>query len=270
MENNQTVTATEKEITIYAKIGDMEGLNQATRIEKHEQAEGEFITGQRCRIRVIETTNQEGEVEVKYLLTIKAKDKDVEEGVVSCIESTIEVDKSFALAFVKAGAHRLSSKTRYVFTSKDVILSVDGEQHSIPNVIYEVDVFNKIDGSGVSEWAKIDVEIDALEAYIKEHFEGMEDVKYTIKISHLPFKPIEGIMMFNASEEQKAFIDKLYDIEYIKKINQREEEPEEDDDSVKIEKTQSDDGDSTEEVINDTSDTPETVEEEIDKVNENQ
>lgn len=200
---------TEKEIVIYAKIGNMAGLEEATRNEKQYQVERMLDTGVTSRVR--KTTKEDQET---YEFTIKHKN--VDDNMQSSNEYTITADESFLKGYEKI-ADRYMDKVRYIYSSSNVILNtnINGEDISIniPNIDYEVDTYIKPDGI-YSEWCKIDVEIDKILSYVDVRYPDITDLNFVIKISHLPFKPTNAILVSTATEEQKQFISDLWTNEF--------------------------------------------------------
>lgn len=206
LEDTESVENNETEVIIYAEITDFEGLKEATRIEGHYQLNGEFSNGTRCRVRA--TTKGD---EVNYTFTYKVPTSQ-QKGLEANKEYNIEVDKDFFSGF-KAVADQAVNKTRYIFNSEKVELAFYiGEEKriiEIPNIEYEVDVYYSKDNAVIA-WCKIDVEVDGILDHISAKFPELEAIKLTIKISHLPFKPINPILTLSANDEQQKFIDQLW------------------------------------------------------------
>jgi hypothetical protein len=196
--------ANETEVVVYAKIGEFEGLKLADSKEDHIQLEGKFGNGVNCRVRKV--TREEG---VKFFFTYKLNHKTVGSAIDSIQEYTVEVDESFFEGF-RFVATRELKKTRYNFKSSKVTLTTDQSKtidHS--NVNYEVDVYTKADGE-LSDWCKIDVEVDIILDTIEEEHPDSKDIKFTVKVKHLPFKPYESILAMNANDEQKLKLDDIW------------------------------------------------------------
>ena len=194
----------ETEATIYAKIGNVEGLKEAEHVEHHEQLEGPSVDGGRFRCRKT-TTDQD----VTYVLTMKVKTVGGIAGIDGSIEYDLPIDEAFYTAFKHLSTKRLD-KTRYVFhgeSTKD--LDTDSDV-VLPAVKYEVDVFKKQDG-GYSEWVKIDVELDDVIAKLREHGVDPDKATLKVKVSHLPFKPVGGFIAKQATEQQKAILSDIWD-----------------------------------------------------------
>lgn len=201
----------ETEVAVYAKITDWNGLKLANHKEHHVQLEGSFVAGPRMRVRIINDN--------EYILTMKVRQENAGE-VISNNEHNVSVDKGFAEDFKKC-ASKMVVKDRYVFNSSNVTLklNVDNEVKAIqiPNIKYEVDVYEKATGDQ-SEWCKIDVEIDSILKFLNTEYPEIKEFKLNIKVSHLPFKPVEPILAQNATDEQKAFLSSLWDNEFNRLI----------------------------------------------------
>lgn len=101
-------------------------------------------------------------------------------------------------------------KHRYIFEATNVNLTTtDNNVIELPKLVYDVDCFTNPDG-GYHEWCKIDVEIDAIIEYFNKYSLDIKDTALKVKVSHLPFKPVEAFIAENATDEQKQFIDELY------------------------------------------------------------
>lgn len=188
----------ETELTIYAKITDLAGLQQATSKEEHIQAEIKTDSG-RVRVR---KTSKDNLVELVQTIKTKANDSGL-------IETSTKIDEEFFKAFLSLCSEYMD-KHRYIFEATNVKLTTtDNKVIELPKLIYDVDCFTKDNGS-YHEWCKIDVEIDAILEYFNEHNLDIKDTALKVKVSHLPFKPVEAFIAENATDEQKAFIDELY------------------------------------------------------------
>lgn len=197
--DNESVKAIETEVVIYATIGNPEGLNEAASKEEHVQLEAKFTKeGGRSRVRKVIKDD-----DTDYIYTIKFKQKEESDQASASVEHNVEVDADFFEAF-KAVSERALKKTRYTFNSESVTLKLqNGEEEQdieIPNVQYEVDVYTKADGS-ISDWCKIDIEVDNIINYIAKHHKDLEGWKLKVKVSHLPFNPSECILGSEANTE---------------------------------------------------------------------
>lgn len=215
-ESNDTKQNKETEVAIYAKIGNPDGLQEANSFELQEQIEGKFAKGPKSRVRKTTKDNTD-----TYVFTFKVKSENTEEVVRANKEFNVDVDKDFFEAFKTSIAEKFVIKTRYIFNSENVELTFmqDSEKKNIaiPNIIYEVDVYKKPDGT-LSEWCKIDVEVDNILNFLDKEHPGLKDVKLNIKISHLPFKPEEAILGTTQNEKEKAFLSDLWDNEFNHKL----------------------------------------------------
>lgn len=202
---------TEIEVAIFAKVTNPEGLREAISKEHHEQLEGPRTDGGRFRCR--KTTDNKG---ISFVLTLKVpvKEGDGVSGVGGNIEEDVEISEVFFNTF-KNVSTKLLKKTRYVFESKDakIVDLEDQDLPPLPVMRYEVDVFETQDG-GVSEWVKIDIELDELKEFLEKAGKDINDFKLTFKVSHLPFKPVGGFLSVMATPEQKKFLGELWDKQY--------------------------------------------------------
>ena len=214
LEAAETTEATEQELTLFAKIGDMEGLQKAGESEEHIQLEAK-LGKQFCRVR--KTTKGD---DVKYVFTFKVKDADVDQ-IASSKEYNVEVDKDFFEGFAKV-AESKQEKTRYVFDSEKVLLMIDGDENlksiELPTMHYEIDVFKTPSGE-ISEWCKIDVELDTALLFVAKNYPELKDVKLKVKVSHLPFKPKDVMQSTTEVSDQRALIDRLYSEEFKTVLN---------------------------------------------------
>ena len=201
-------TEREKEKTVYAEVGDWDGFKEADSFEDHIQYEGKLVNGNFHRFRVVapngDVDKAEGVYTVKRRLSANIEVRDFEE-----INKVMPID--FKDIFRFACDHFLC-KTRFVFLAKSVKLTMsNGETQEIvefPEIKYEVDVFTNKQGQRLP-LAKIDIEIQNLEAYVKEHYPHLGDYKLRLKVSGLPFKPFNIIAPEN-SPEAKAEVDEFW------------------------------------------------------------
>jgi hypothetical protein len=221
LQTKGSVTAPETEITIYAKIGRPEGLKEADDCEEHEQIQARLTDSSRIRIR---KTIKNGVASLS--MTIKNDLKDTHEGLDATQETTIAIDEGFYQAF-KEGASEVIQKTRYCFHSKNVTASIiDGTERksiTLPNVKYEVDVFH-VDKHNSCVWCKIDIEVDAIEKFIRQNYADVKDIKLSIAVSHLPFKPTEMFMKeADMPQMHQSLLDDLWENYFTQKINSTED-----------------------------------------------
>lgn len=196
---------TETEIVIYSEISNINGLELADSKEKHFQLETNFINGDKCRVR--RTIKEE---DINYTFTIKIKNKD--SNISKCEELEKEVDELFFKTFFKT-SDNIVQKIRYTF-NRSISIIINGEKIIIPDINYEVDVFFKKDygvrGCLVSDWCKIDIEIDKVISYLEENRPGDEDIEISLNISDLPFKPKNSILASNCTDKEKEKIKELW------------------------------------------------------------
>ena len=197
----------ETEFTVYAKVSNPKGLNQADAIEHHIQLEKSLGDKGRCRVR---KTQGVGHEKIEFTLKSKADDAGI-----THTEHTVPVDQDFMDSFAHVCDHKWI-KTRYKFVTKSVTMTLAGSEEGeieLPEAIYEVDVFTKPDGE-VSEWCKIDVEVDKLQDFIKSKYPDVDKMRLVVKISHLPFKPVMAMDKIRSNPEVIRRIDELYETEY--------------------------------------------------------
>lgn len=197
--------AMETEITIYAKIGDYSGLEQATSQEIHAQYEYRLPENQgRQRVRA---TTVDGTT--LYTQTIK---KPVIGDHPAHIneETTTEISEEYYQAWLDLFRVKGVNKVRYTFVSKTVKLKNASGETSMPPVKFEVDVFFDEQGNK-SKWCKIDIELDKLFEYLGDQHPTIDKVNSTIKISDLPFKPEHAFLGSSDSPEHQAAIKNFWD-----------------------------------------------------------
>jgi len=198
----------EKEIIIYAKIGDPSGFRMADATEEHFQVENLLANGSKLRAR--KTTKSGVD---QYKLTLKQKVKGPTSAIAENNEFSMDITPEFFAAFREASS-KFIRKTRFIFNSKSVKVKLTGHNRTteveLPSVIYEVDVFH-VDHKNKCLWCKIEVEVQNLDAFIRQNYPDLIDVTTSIKVSHLPFKPEDGFVMSDdATEEQVALVDELW------------------------------------------------------------
>lgn len=199
----------EREAVFYCEIGNAEGLRQARDTIKQEQAEADMNGGVRIRVR-----REEVQGRISFECTTKSKMMGAG-GISESLETTVPVDEAFFKAFCK-GANHILRKTRYVFRSKQVLLTLHHEhsQESVKlnDLNFEVDVYNNHAGDTM-RMVKVDVEVDSLKRELTERFPEMdlEKVSIGIKLGSLPFEPENIITADSATDEQKQRIDKFWE-----------------------------------------------------------
>lgn len=207
--------AAETEFEIYAKITAPEGLKAALKIEKQLQAQVRFNDNLRERVRKTEYSG-----EVDYALTIKSR---IDGQTTACWdEETVVIGKKYFDLWL-AGCEEYFVKDRYIFKSTNVVLDISEEGKALdpitlPEVLYEVDVFLNPEGESCV-WCKIDIEIDRIQDFIKQNYPDIEVGKVDIKVSHLPFKPVEAFVKGEHNTgKQKELIDTLWREVYPHKL----------------------------------------------------
>jgi hypothetical protein len=200
----------EQEITIYAKIGNMEGLSQAALIEPQEQAEIKTPTG-RIRVRKISLNGRQPtyELTTKRPIAIGAIRKDR--------ERTKKINEDIYSMFMDV-APSFMSKTRYVFKTEQLRIK-RGDMEAViqtSDLAFEVDVFTKADGS-ISPWCKIDIETQKIAEILEKNNIGVENIKLIASISRLPFAPDHIVIDNKAVDDpdRKALIRMLYEKEFL-------------------------------------------------------
>lgn len=214
LEEDKSGKLAESEIVIYAKIGDIRGLEQADEIIQQDQLEARFENGIPCRIRKSTVKGQEP----TYTFTFKVPTVGQQDGqntlIKEVMEYNTEVDAGFYEGF-RLNANRFITKTRYVFNSKNVTFKAKNDDEvvtlNVENVKYEVDVYQDAEGNTV-EWCKIDVEIDHIFAMLNSMYKDVDKFNLTISVSHLPFAPQEFFLQ--GSENKQELIDQIW-LKYV-------------------------------------------------------
>ena len=198
-----TTKSSENEITVYADIGDLSGLDQALSKTTQTDYVAKFEKdGCKARVRIIETEDSK---RIEY--TIKIKNPDQGNGAVaSCTEYTVEVDELFLEGF-KVIAEEPITKDRYVFETKEATVSIGEDETktmSVEGIIYEIDIL-----ANNPNQCKIDIEVDKVIEAVTDI--GNADTKINIlaKVSHLPFKPTNVFSVFNGDQEK---VDKFWEL----------------------------------------------------------
>lgn len=210
----------EDEIVIYAKIGNMAGLEQAKSKESHEQwmvrPEGE--ASKRGSFRVRKTTK---EGHTSYDLTLKLRQASAD--LTSSQEITNTIDESAFKGFRTISGQGMI-KERYSFPATNIIATnSDGSGTRLDYselfavLKWEVDVFPDGNG-GYHPWCKIDFEINALMDALEERGTDPSKVKFSANPKLLPIQPSEIIIQSSATHEQKELITKLYDDYFLTKL----------------------------------------------------
>lgn len=197
----------ETEIVVFARVGDFNGMKEATSVVAIDQLE-RFIPG-KGRMRTRKTVSNEGTV-----FEVGVKTIGTQEGVaLKRDEEESPVTGGFFECFRNV-AETLTVKNRYIFDGTHSVIELESGDTKLPPVKFEVDVYKKHDGS-VSPWVKIDIEIDEFNKAVQTIPElKNKDLVFNIKVTHLPFKPQEAFIVGAATDEQKQLMAKLWQTEF--------------------------------------------------------
>lgn len=200
----------EEEITIYAKIGNMEGLAEASLVEQHEQAEIKTDIG---KIRIRKTTIN-GRLPVFDLTTKRPTGTG---SVIKNRERSRKINEETYNLFMDV-CPTFMAKTRYVFKAERLVIKRGDLDATIKtnDLAFEVDVFTKSDGS-ISEWCKIDIETDKIAEILTKNNVTVNSIKLIASISGLPFMP--NFIVIDSKdkddEDKKQLISALYKNEFL-------------------------------------------------------
>lgn len=204
----------EKEITIYAKVGNPAGLDQAIEIFDQEQAQNRAPNG-RIRVRM---ERRRGGGDWTYELTTKENFSNGG-GMQECEEDNEPINVRMYEMF-KRVCDVFQRKVRYVFKVEHVTLNAPGLTGAleVPELKYEVDRFITASGE-MSTWVKIDVEIDALmEAMQKANLDTEKPLDLKLKLSSLPFQPTDFFMEDPSNPKSKQLISAIFDTEFNRPV----------------------------------------------------
>lgn len=203
----------EKEITILCKIGNFEGLQQSFDNEHHLQAQ--ICKNDKGMVRIRKTTFVGKRTNTPAIeLTTKTQISDG--GIRSVQEKTEPIDESIFSQLLEV-AEKYMDKTRYLFKMETLEVSFEDKIYDLSDIglVYEVDVFKKKDGS-VSQWCKIDVEVQGIEEKLKELNLDVEKISFKVVISKLPFEPTDFILVDEEENADKQeLIRELFDNEFL-------------------------------------------------------
>lgn len=205
----------EQEVEILAKITNPDGLAQAFAIEKQIQAQIRTKLGV-IRVRKTTTFAKSGEEndDAKYVLTTKFKEH--VDGIKSNRETDADISEDIFQQFLSV-AETYMNKTRYKFHVEKLEVTVGDQVHQLDtkDLVFEVDIFTKADGS-ISTYCKIDLEVQGLADQFEKYGITANDVKYSIKIGTLPFKPTDFVLNDGSDDpDKKALISKIYENEFM-------------------------------------------------------
>lgn len=171
----------EKEITIYARVGDFKGFREANEVENIQELIHRVEGKGRYRVRKILGSNG-----TRYVAGIKS------EGYGGSIKTAIDEETSISASYFEANriiADRLIVRDRFTFNGEAAKLEINNKLVVLPPIKYQADVFIRHD-LVECEWVKIDIEVDDLFKAIEALKGDVPDVpSITISVTHLPFKP---------------------------------------------------------------------------------
>ena len=200
----------EKEIVFLIRLGSFDGLAQAPIVEHHEQYFFETAstkTGQKGSERVRARTL---EGHVNYIRTLKIKLPD--QGNAKDAEELEEVCSKEWFDAYKLIAPKGAIKQRYKFPFKAIKVVSPNKTIflTIPDVYLEVDMYPKQDGDGYHEWARLELELGAIEKEMDKYYKDRGTYDINIKPSLFPFPITQIINPRDAEGEDKLLVDKLY------------------------------------------------------------
>lgn len=201
------MTNKESEIVVFARVGDFNGLKESTSVVAIDQLD-HWVPG-KGRMRTRKTVDSEG---TRFEVCVKTAGKQEGAALVREEEESLVTGGFFEV--FRNIAEVLTVKNRYVFDGTHSVIEMETGEVKLPPVKFEVDVYKKHDGS-ISPWVKIDIEIDEFMKAVQTipELRG-KDLNFTIKVTHLPFKPQEAFIVAAASEEQKQLMAKLWQTEF--------------------------------------------------------
>lgn len=203
----------EKEITILCKVGNFEGLKQAFDTEHHLQAQ--ICRNDKGMLRIRKTTPVGKDAETPVIeMTTKTQISDG--GIRSVSEKTTPITE-VAFDQLMEVADKYMDKTRYLFKMETLQVTHGEKTYDLSDLglVYEIDVFKKADGS-VSQWCKIDVEVQGIEEKLKELSVPAEEMNFKVAISKLPFEPTDFVLVDDEENADKQeLIKQLFDTEFL-------------------------------------------------------
>lgn len=159
------------------------------------------------RSRGRKTINLDEPGKPEYTFTVKTEVKS-DDGMDEHKEITnLITEDIFNSLFEKATLY--TEKTRYTFKSNSSFINFENKKFILPDILYEVDVY-KDKNNLIFDYCKIDIELNKVLDYINTTFPNIKEIDLKLKLSHLPFKPINVIDSNNCSDEDKELIDNFY------------------------------------------------------------
>lgn len=208
-------TAAEIELCYFCELTKPEGLSEAADTEMQEQYEYRLPPGpqgqRRGRIRIRKTTKNN---ESTFVETIKMPADPT--ALLGDMESNADVSEPYYNVWRSLYQVSGQRKIRYTFVSTEVTMMYLGNEIKLPPVKFEVDIF--LDKVGKkSKWAKVDIEVQDIIAFLKKSHEDVDAAKFEINFSCLPLGIGEVVSAVSKKAEDRAAIDaffKMYEIPY--------------------------------------------------------
>lgn len=205
----------ETELVFYARVGNPQGLEQASEIIYQEQAQVKAPVG-RIRVRM---EKRKGQADWSYNLVTK-KGYTTNTGAQTSEEPEAVPVTAEVYEMFKSVCDQYMRKVRYVFKIEKITIEAPGltGQLQVEGLCYEVDRFLTPDGS-YSEWVKIDLEIDALNEALKTAGLTLDVRQHIVaKLSALPWQP-EAAFHDDGSKDNamRKLVDEIYAKEFIRK-----------------------------------------------------
>lgn len=212
--NDAGVIAKSKEVeaTIYARITKPQGLTQASGSEQQEQAEIKIDKKRKFRVR---KTTRPGQAPI-YELTVKIRTSNTKE-LTEVTEQTqgipVEVYET-----IKSIVPNYQTKTRYYFNVEEITVATSHGEKSVPikGLAYEVDVFINDKGQ-VSDWCKIDVELQDFEDRLKAAGVKISSFNLKLALTKLPFRPADFIVIDSKSiDKNNEKLTQIYEHQFLR------------------------------------------------------
>jgi hypothetical protein len=214
----------ETELTLYAKVDNFEYFDRVKTYREIIQLQASLGSYQSCRCRK-EMYYQNGVAiseTPKYSFTVKANGKKSRNLSIKT-EYNFTVDEDFYQYFLET-ANTRQIKKRYTFKVSDYDFKIisNGEEKDIvvPYLNFEIDIFEKLNGYR-SNWVKIDIELDKAFSYIREHYDNVDDIVMSVKLSLLPMSLKQGFIEKEATLEQKKCLEDLWKYEFVDTLGKR-------------------------------------------------
>ena len=200
----------ETELCYFCEVGDKTGFDQAQAVEQHVQYEYRLPLSdegaRRGRVRVRKTTKSGEDFFTETLKTPIDPTQSLGD-----IEDTVAITEAYFENWKKTFLVDGQAKTRYTFIGKETKLTVDDQEVILPSLKFEVDVFLNPQG-GRSQFAKVDIELQDIIAYIKDQHKDIKTVKIKIDFSSLPLKIGRVIDAATQDTEERAAISNFFKV----------------------------------------------------------